>query len=292
MIITKIIGGLGNQMFQYSIGLSLAKKNNTDLLIDKRDFDKVSIHNGYELERVFDIKVKEAKDFEIKKIIGLNRYSLFRKISNFLPSKFNQNNYFLEEGVPFNKNYLEIKNNSYIYGHWQSEKYFLDYENFIRKKFSFKKPLISKNLYFEELIKKIPNSVSLHVRRGDYINNAKNKSIFFDCNQGYYESATKEIEKRIKDPTYFIFSDDNNWVKKNLLFKQKHYFVDHNSNLNSYNDMHLMSLCDHNIIANSTFSWWGAWLNSNQQKIVVSPKQWFCNNSDSNSIAPKKWLRV
>ena len=174
MIITKIAGGLGNQMFQYAAGLSLAKRNSTDLLIDKTAFDKISIHNGYELERVFDIKIKEAKDFEINKIIGLNRYNLYTKISHLLPLKFNQNNYFIEKDVPFNKKLLEIKDNSYVYGHWQSEKYFLEYENLIRKNFSFKKPLISKNLYFAELIKKIPNSVSLHIRRGDYINNVKN----------------------------------------------------------------------------------------------------------------------
>lgn len=291
MIITKIIGGLGNQMFQYATGLSLAKKNNTDLFIDKKAFDKVSIHNGYELERVFGIKIKEAKDSEINKIIGLNRYNFYNKISHLLPIKFNQKNYFQEKGVSFNKKFLEIKDNSYIYGHWQSENYFLEYENLIRQKFKFKNPLASKNLYFADLIKKIPNSVSVHIRRGDYIDTT-NQSIYYNCAHEYYELATKELEKKIKHPTYFIFSDDSNWVKKNLSFKQKHYFVDHNSNFNSYCDMHLMSLCNHNIIANSTFSWWGAWLNSNKHKIVISPKKWFSINLDSSNIVPKKWLKV
>ena len=109
---------------------------------------------------------------------------------------------------------MNIKDDSYIYGHWQSENYFLEYENLIKKKFKFKKTLTSKNLYFADLIKKIPNSVSIHIRRGDYIDTTNNKSIYADCTHGYYELATKELEKKIKHPTYFIFSDDSNWVKK------------------------------------------------------------------------------
>jgi hypothetical protein len=127
------------------------------------------------------------------------------------------------------------------------------------------------------------------VRRGDYINNVKNNATYGECSLDYYRAAIAYISERVVRPYFFIFSDDISWVQDNLKLDVPCQYVEHNYGVDSYNDMHLMSLCRHHIIANSSFSWWGAWLNSRPEKIVVGPRKWFVNDNNVMDRFPADW---
>ena len=130
------------------------------------------------------------------------------------------------------------------------------------------------------------------MRRGDYVSNKKTNSMHGVCSLDYYRNAIKTILKRVENPVFFVFSDDIAWVKNNLVIDAPNVFIDHNSCMESYNDMRLMSLCQHHIIANSSFSWWGAWLGTNSNKIVIAPKQWFAHTKSTDDLIPVAWLKL
>jgi hypothetical protein len=178
-------------------------------------------------------------------------------------------------------------------GYWQSEKYFIDDEYLIREDFKILKPLAGKNLEIAEEIKHT-ESVSIHLRGRDFINKKEINKLHFTCDNSYYERSFSIIIGRIKDPNFFIFSDDAEWAKYFLKIDYPCTFVDGNSwNKASFEDMRLMSLCKHNIIANSTFSWWAAWLNRNPAKIVIAPQKWFNDTShNTKDLIPGGWLRL
>jgi hypothetical protein len=132
----------------------------------------------------------------------------------------------------------------------------------------------------------------MHVRRGDYASNPKTGATHGLCSLDYYEEAIRYISERVEQPIFFIFSDDINWVKCNLKVDFPCQYVDHNKSMESFNDMRLMSLCQHHIIANSSFSWWGAWLNPGQKKIVIAPRRWFLNSNNVEDLYPASWVRL
>jgi hypothetical protein len=186
---------------------------------------------------------------------------------------------------------LNLPDNSYLSGLWQTEKYFKDCEEIIRTEFTFKQPLNKKNSELSETIRR-KNSVSIHIRRGDYIYNSEEYKIHGLCSIDYYKKAVECIANKAGELTLFIFSDDIEWVKNNLKFDFPIIFVDNNVD-DIHEDLRLMSLCKHNIIANSTFSWWGAWLNNNKEKIVIAPKKWFNEfEADTKDIYPDSWMRI
>ncbi len=286
MIISQLTGGLGNQMFQYAFGFSLARRLKTEFRHRFVSFQGDTPRN-LELDNLT-VSAKQASLSELSKI-------------GYPPSQFSKiiTRIGLEESVvktetslSFQKEALNFSDNSYIQGYWQSEKYFIEFENDIRKEFRFKVPSTRKN---DEILKEISNnnSVSVHVRRGDYVADAKTNAIHGTCDLKYYEKAMALIEKKIKNPVYFFFSDDPEWVKMNLKSVHKKYYVDWNQGNLSYIDMHLMSNCKHNIIANSSFSWWGAWLNKNPDKNVIAPKKWFKEvTTESSDRFPESWILV
>jgi hypothetical protein len=169
----------------------------------------------------------------------------------------------------------------------------LDIQDKIRTDFQFNKITDEVNLNHIQKIQDC-NSVSLHIRRGDYISIQKNASKFIALDIQYYENAIKKISSLISNPIFFVFSDDVDWVKQNLKSEfETHYISNNNTKTTSYIDMQLMSMCQHNIIANSTFSWWAAWLNSNTNKIVISPSKWFQHfDVNMDDILPDTWLRI
>jgi hypothetical protein len=177
----------------------------------------------------------------------------------------------------------------YLVGYWQSERYFKNVSDVIRKDFTFCQPLNEQNAAIAEQIGSV-NAVSLHVRRGDYINNPKALATHGLCPHSYYEAAIRYIEERVVTPYFFVFSDDMQWVRENIKIDHPCYYVDHNHGKESYNDMRLMSMCTHNIVANSSFSWWGAWLNSHTDKIVIVPQKWFVNNNNVKDLFPSGWV--
>ena len=289
-IIVKMSGGLGNQMFQYAMGKSLAERNHTTLLLDTSLYQSIEMHNGFELEYVFDISVKIASKSEIKALLGWKTSKLVRKILSKKRFVFLRGlNYYHENELEYNGSILTLPSNGYLEGYWQSERYFKDIEGIIRDEFVFKKLLLGRNTEIADKIKN-SNSVSLHVRRGDYM---ANHSIHVPCTVDYYNQAIRYVNSHLSNPVYFIFSDDIKWARESLLIDAKSYFINNNIGIDSFNDMHLKSLCDHHIIANSSFSWWGAWLNSSKDKIVIAPKGWFHNDAAAvHGILPESWFII
>lgn len=284
MIIVRIIGGLGNQMFQYAAGYAFAKKNKTSLLLDTNAFKNQKIHNGFELNSVFNVEAEIATDKKIKDLIGWRNLEFIKDRINRLPNFLIGKNFFSEK---LNLNYSLIKDDTYLYGYWQSEIFFLDYKNHILQQFQFKKSFSLKNKNLAQLINETQNSVSIHIRRGDYLKSKAHNVMGIE----YFKHAIAEIERKIDKPTFFVFSDDLNWTKKNLPLKKKIFIVENNIGSESYNDMMLMSMCDHHIISNSSFSWWGAWLNVKKNKIVISPKSWFVKKENLDCV-PKEWIKL
>jgi hypothetical protein len=185
----------------------------------------------------------------------------------------------------------EVPNDCYLMGYWQSEKYFSAISEQIREDFSFRLAINNQNTQLAFKISQ-HNAVSLHIRRGDYANNPTVTATHGLCPISYYHNAIEYIAHRVKQPYFFIFSDDIVWAKENLKMDLHSTYIDHNQGAESYNDMRLMSLCRHHIIANSSFSWWGAWLNPNIDKIAIAPKQWFVKDVNTQDLIPKDWVRL
>jgi hypothetical protein len=183
----------------------------------------------------------------------------------------------------------QVPRDCYLAGYWQSEQYFREAAPAIHADFTFKSLPANRNAELAEQIGQV-NAVSLHVRRGDYVNNPKTNVVHGVCSLDYYRDAVRHVASRVENPYFFIFSDDMAWVKEHLKMDLPCQYVDHNCGAESYNDMRLMSLCRHHIIANSSFSWWGAWLNRNPDKIVVAPKKWFANDKNISDLFPAGWV--
>jgi hypothetical protein len=292
MVIVKIIGGLGNQMFQYAFARALSIKLNSSIKFDVSDFANYDLHQGLELERIFNFSTEAASKSEINRILCWQAPALIRRVvSRPSLTALRCKRFVLEPHFNYWAGISQLTGNCYLSGYWQTEKYFADVAHEIRADFAFKPAMNAKNAELTQQINKV-NAVSLHVRRGDYANNAKNLATHGLCSLDYYQAAIQRIANQIECPHFFVFSDDIAWVKSNLKIDFSHQFVDHNHAAESYNDMRLMSLCKHNIIANSSFSWWGAWLNSNVDKIVIAPKQWFATQTNTQDLIPQSWVRL
>jgi len=179
----------------------------------------------------------------------------------------------------------------YLSGYWQSERYFLHVQERIRTEFTFKKPLEGANAQMARAISDT-TSISVHVRRGDYLTNPKNHGLMDVAQPAYYRSAIAHIGGIVTNPEFFVFSDDIVWAKENITSGYPCTFINHNSQADSYFDMYLMSRCQHHIIANSTFSWWAAWLNPSDRKIVIAPKKWFARSMPIQDLLPPDWIRL
>jgi hypothetical protein len=294
VIIVNVNGGLGNQMFQYALGraLSLSKKTKLRLYV-KEVIDKDD-HNGFELDNVFNISASIATNKDRKLVLG-SRSS--HKLIKLLRSKkldfLRGGKYIVEKSFNYQSDVFDISDNIFIRGFWQSEKYFLEYRNTILQEFSFKSKLSEKNLAIKKQVQSCI-SVSIHVRRGDYISNPSANKVHGVLSEDYYKRAIDKLD--IDGALFVFFSDDANWVKNYLapiiLNSDNFIVVDHNHANESYNDMRLMSLCEHNIIANSSFSWWGAWLNTNPNKIVIAPKNWFAIDKNTSDLIPQRWIQI
>jgi len=274
-----ISGGLGNQMFQYALYLVL-KRQCRNVILDTSLFSYTKMHNGYELERCFgfnDLKVK------------VSRWSIL-KLRFFL--KFNFKSFVFEDKLFFDARIFKI-NRFYLNGYWQSEKYFSQIQEEIQKIFKFKN-IDNKNLKISKEIQS-STSVCIHIRRGDYLGNTSYEGV---CTEEYYSKAIYRMSKEIgedKDIIFYVFSDDKHFVNQfinKLNIKSK--IIKHNFGKDSYKDMYLMSNCKHNIIANSSFSWWGAWLNNNPNKIIIAPEKWFPKRSKESykDIVPNSWIKI
>jgi len=276
MVITKISGGLGNQMFQYAIAKSIAIKNNDKFSLDVSFYPKQTLRK-YELN-LFNIE----EDLQ-------NAENIFDKIKRKLG--FISKEYFIEKEIAvFDKEVFDYKDKIILDGYWQNEKYFKDIKDEIVKDFIPKNSISDEAKEYLRLIKSLM-SVSLHIRRGDYVQDNTTNINHGICGIEYYKEAIKYFENKYTNITFFIFSDDIAWCKENFEFIDNKVFVDNTKS--AIDDLELMKNCKYNIIANSTFSWWGAWLNDNKNKVVVSPKQWFTKKEwQDKNIACDDWIKI
>jgi len=296
MIVVRLWGGLGNQLFQYAAGKALALRNKTDLKIDLSLLENQS-KGPLEPQREFDLKVFNitpifASQTEIK-FYNPPVKSIFDKINaKWLNLRFPSRTY-LEKHFHFDSNFNILPNNTCIVGNWQSPKYFQNFEEELKKEIAFREDLIE---YSKKLATEIneSNSVCINVRRSDYITHPEYSRILGFRGLEYLLPAVEKIKDMVDNPSFFIFSDDIKWCKEVLQPKIGGRIIDHSHKGWKFgNYLQLVSLCKHQIIPNSTFGWWGAWLNNNPNKIIIAPKVWYQDKSfDTKDLCPQKWYRI
>ena len=289
MVIVSISGGLGNQMFQYAFSYSISQKTHKVTKLDINNFQTSNLRK-YELE-LFNISTHliskaEAETLKFKNESVLGKILRQCKITKRPLSDM----YYKEPHFNFDKNVYLLEEDVYFKGYWQSEKYFHEYKENLIKQFTLKNELHLESQQYQKMIKK-KESISLHIRHGDYVTNKHTNNVHGICSLDYYKNSVSTIEKKIKNAHFFIFSDDLNWAKENLNFIKNITFIELSKNIPDHEEMYLMSQCKHNIIANSSFSWWGAWLNPNDKKMVIAPKKWFNDTSiNTSDLIPEGWL--
>jgi hypothetical protein len=296
MIVSELISGLGNQMFQYAAARALSLEKNTELKLDRTWFDleiEKQTPRSYGLDpfllKPSFISEKE-RTFFLKPYSGgiLNRVLL--KWNAMQP--YYKQRVYREPHFHFDSHFYDAKSNTYLIGYWQSEKYFTKYAQQIRADFGFKSLPGGQNENWRQLIQS-SHAISLHVRRSDMVNNPDVVKTHGSCDLDYYTAAAEKIAEGVDNPIFFVFSDEPDWCKAHLKLEHQTHYIDNNIGEAAYCDMQLMSLCRHHVLANSSFSWWGAWLNPRDDKKVIAPKRWFADDSkDTSDLIPAGWLRM
>lgn len=293
-IVSNLTIGLGNQLFQYAAAFAYAKKLGGSLHYDSStNLGCPQQHN--EIRKLFRLSASEYKP---PSCLGSYLFFLSRRVLAYLRSlnllRYMSNAVFVEKSFAYEDQVSNkrVKDTVYLVGYFQAIEYFIDYTDELRSELQFDIPISKKS---EVLSKKIlaTNSVSIHVRRGDYMSASANK-VHGTCDLEYYEAAMSYIRENVDSPVFYVFSDDIKWCIENLMTPPGAVFSDVDSD--PFDDFQLMTLCKSNIIANSTFSWWSAFLNKNENKIVIAPKKWFSDNK-LDSIAQKQlylneWVKI
>lgn len=298
MIILRLDGGLGNQMFQYAAARRLSEKHLTTLKLDITSF-QTQTQRQYKL-RYFNIWEHLATDQEITALTSKSTaqerlaIKIFRKLGfkQLTEGFYHKGAVFKEKNFCFDPELLNAPSHIYVQGWWQSEKYFSDITNVLRQEYTLR---YSQSLVFQQISELISNtfSVSLHVRRGDYVKSQETNLFHGTCNLDYYKRAIEYICEHVSQPYFFIFSDDPIWVAENLNINFPTYLVSQDNSLHDYEELDIMRQCKHHIIANSSFSWWAAWLNCKSDKIVVAPKRWFTSDEhDTKDLIPATWIML
>lgn len=293
MVIVKLVGGLANQMFPYAAGRRLAHVLGAELKLDVSGFSDYAERGDIDFRRyalgVFNIRESFATDEEVRALTW-REPGFLDKLLQRKPRR--PRSYVKERHFHFDPEILRLQGSVYLQGNWNSEKYFADIADIIRQDFTFKQPPTGRNLELFNEISAV-ESVSIHVRRGDYVSNPRASQIHGTCDLTYYHSSIELIASRVQHPHFFVFSDDVPWAREHLRLAWPCTFVDHNGPLDGHEDMRLMSQCKHNIIANSGFSWWAAWLNGSQGKIVLAPESWFrVAKYNVSDLIPENWIRL
>ena len=286
MIVVCLRGRLGNQLFQYAAGRALALRLGVELGLDKRVFTRTRRHN-FGLD-AFGIKTTLVKSAALP----ANDRGLRRRLRRLLrPQRRTPFSEFREHDLTFDPAVLQLPDWTYLDGYFQSDLYFADHAATIRTELAVLPLQTPTNKLLGESIANC-YAVSLHVRRGDYVTKAAYKSRFSTLGPDYYARAVEAIAARAKGrPTVFIFSDDPDWAEANVRLEFPTHVVRQTGA--AYEDIRLMAACHHHIIANSSFSWWGAWLNPLATKIVVAPATWFKDPTrDTSTLIPGDWLRI
>ena len=285
-IILKLNGGLGNQMFQWALARMIEETTDMSVYLDMSYFTH-GYARPFELD-IFKLEPKLVEDFWTKLKLNI----IWRLRSRLKWEEFLGLTLYSEAKFNFDQNIHRIKANTFIEGFFQSERYFKCVEKQLREDFVFAKAPDAENSRLKADICS-ENSISLHIRRGDYVQKKRYQNVYATCSLDYYKRGVEYIAQNHPNPTLFIFSDDIEWVKENLKLPYQSVYVSHNTGEKSFEDMRLMSSCKHNVIANSSFSWWGAWLNANPEKVVIAPKKWFNDEKIvQTDVIPENWVRL
>jgi hypothetical protein len=293
MVIVRLVGGLGNQLFQYAAARRLAIWHNTTFKLDISAFESYT-RRVYSLYP-FNIQEDFATPEEVVRLRepsqGRLRRAVFRLKRMLRP--YNQRTSLREWRLnPYNPNFLRTSAQVYLDGYWQTEKYFVDIADIVRREFTIKYAQDLQNRAVAEEIA-ATQAVSVHVRRGDYVSDPPTSQVHGVCGLDYYARCVSLIAQKVPSPHFFVFSDDPDWVVQNLHLDYPTTLVSQVDPSKSYEDLRLMSLCRHHIIANSSFSWWGAWLNAKPGKLVFAPQRWFQDTSvDTRDLLPEGWIKV
>ncbi|MCA9346914.1 alpha-1,2-fucosyltransferase [Candidatus Saccharibacteria bacterium] len=283
MIGVKLMGGLGNQMFQYALGRKMAMKYKTKLVLDLNFYNnqaEIDTPRSYELDC-----------YKISAKLFTKPLPTKQTLIDRLTGKPFFTNWYDEKHYHFDENVFKQSDGTLYNGFWQTYKYFESIRAELLSDFELKNTLNEADSRIEKLINQ-QLSASLHVRRGDYVTNKNANEHHGTKTVDYYSLALQSLQKDVVDFKLFVFSDDIEWCKANLSrIHPNILFVD--DERPGYIDMHLMKQCSHNIIANSSFSWWAAWLNDNPDKIVIAPKQWFIDpNKNTSDVCPASWKLI
>ena len=289
MKIVNILGGLGNQMFEYAMYLALRHAHPGErILCCTRSYGGYGLHNGYELHRIFGIGAEEATLADLCRVAyPFWNYRTWQVMNHLLPRRRS-----MTQGTtatPYDEREVTRTDSAFYDGYWQNEDYFKAIRSEVLDAFRFPDFTDERNRRLAETLKG-RNAASCHVRRGDYLKHP----VMCVCTPEYYTRAIQRMNAEANPDLYCVFSDDIAWCRENLqpLFGDREVvYVDWNKGEDSYRDMQLMSLCRHNIIANSSFSWWGAWLNRNEDKVVMAPEEWM-NKRVVNEPICRDWTRI
>lgn len=292
MIVVRLMGGLGNQLFQYAAGRALALRLGTELKLDVGFFTDTTPRQ-YALNSL-SIRASQVLEQE------LGSFRLSTNCVERLLSKWRQRlglsqrsyDLYRERSFRFDANVAALPDNSYLIGYWQSDRYFYDCRQQLLQELVCTLPLDDSN---RQMLEKIgaTMSVAVHIRRGDYVNSPLANAVHGLCSLDYYRQAVELVAQRLDSPHFFLFSDDPDWVATHLELPYPATLVTINQQDDPALDLRLISACRHAIIANSSFSWWGAWLNQQPDKLVIAPACWFADQSiDTADLLPQDWIRL
>ncbi len=293
MIYIRICGGLGNQMFQFAAAANLAKihKTRVGICLDRYEGDSNAdlTKRDFELDSVFCIDNYELVDSSRFAYISRDKKNLLDKIKY----KWFKASFFFETSLLYNHAILKLSKETYLEGYFQTEQYFKQFESSVLANFKFKKKPSQRTSELLELAKN-KNAIAVHVRRGDYLTNKKNLSTHGVCSKEYYQHAIEKFSD-LDNILFVVLSDEPQWAKENLIFGASAIYVDWNKAQDSWQDMMIISTCQHAIIANSSFSWWGAKLIQNPQKRIIAPGIWYANSEIQNQtqdLIPTSWIKI
>jgi Glycosyl transferase family 11 len=293
MIVSSIMGGLGNQLFCYAAGYAVSRRRQVPFKLDITHYLE-NAERSFDLDK-FNISAEIATPGDLARCARYSRDKLGNKVLAKLAfwRSYGQTRHFRQRGFAYDEEVLKLGDFAYMQGHFQSEKFFSDVAADIRKEFTLKDPLPPDN---QEIARKIQNceSVCLHVRRTDYVNDPRYKDMVAACEIGYYSNAFARL-RSIVGATFklFVFSDEPDWCRQNLRLDGEMEFVSLNGPDKPWLDLYLMSCCRHHIIANSTFSWWGAWLARPDGQIVIAPQRWLVSKTmDYRDVVPERWIKM
>ncbi|MCB0779445.1 MAG: alpha-1,2-fucosyltransferase [Flavobacteriales bacterium] len=291
-VVTRLMGGLGNQLFQYAAGLALARRLEVPLLLDRTFLDSRPAHMDWTPRELaldaFRVPLRFATDAIVRDLRRPIDRRFHRLLQRVLPGLYSEVH--LERGPGFDPAFFRHTAPVYLEGFWQNERYFTDLAHELRHELFV--PFAAPRGMDQVLLGAIQScvSASVHVRRGDYVSHAAAKEYHGNCSVDHYVSAARELAEQHGVEHFFVFSDEPEWAAEHLPLPRPFTIVSHNTGRNAHWDLFLMKHCRHHIIANSSFSWWGAWLNERPDKVVIAPATWFAGSgTPSSAIIPPSW---